>query len=418
MSQFIWKTTLAIFACYFLLPTTSLSSTCLNLDGIDNNCFYVEGLCIPWDSVVAIDCIKFPAYNEYVLDEVLLFSNTFSDDEINHILHKYNLGLERVDKIESINKVMLYTKTKGIDARIKVAEIRRRDPQYEVQTNNYYQIDNAEPAEQLSFRSVQLDDYPFGMTGVSRLRAETEGQNIKICMIDTPIDISHSILLPDYIEMRNNVVGSVADYQMRHGTAVASILVGQSHKVGVAPKAKLYALGSFASNPNGLARSTTHLIIDNLEYCIKNKADIINLSFAGPPDPIVERVIKGLLNRGILVVAAAGNHGANAPPAYPAAIPGVIAVTAVDAFRNLFSEANRGHYIDYAAPGVDILAAAPDNRFSKYTGTSMATAHVSGLLALLLSQFGPLDHKRLSSTTIDLGEKGRDPLYGYGLINP
>ena len=124
------------------------------------------------------------------------------------------------------------------------------------------------------------------------------------------------------------------------------------------------------------------------------------------------------VSRGIVVVASAGNNGPNAQPAYPAAIPGVIAVTAVDSQEGLFGQANRGDYIDLAAPGVGILTTAPRGAFQLSSGTSLATAHVSGVVALLLSAnrhaFNP---DILNRTALDLGKPGRDVDFGFGLIN-
>lgn len=417
MCQSIFKGILAFVLSTLLLSTPPVfAEPCANLEGVDKDCFYVDGLCANWDSLVAFECVKFPLYNDYVPDEVLLLSKTFREDEITKLLHKYELTMERIDTLKTIQRTMIQAKTKGVDARVKVGQIRRNETEIDVQTNNYYRIDNI---EQPSFRSLPINEYPLGMTGVLRLRSETGGQNTKICMIDTPIDIGHPTLFPDYIEMSNDI-GSVPLRSMRHGTAIASILVGQHDRIGIAPRARLYAMGSFADDPKGLAqRSTTHLIVRNLERCIDYGVDIINLSFAGPSDRTLEKVVQSTLKHGIFIIASAGNEGADAPPAYPAAIPGVIAVTAVDAYRKLFIEANRGHYIDYAAPGVGILAAAPKGRFdNNYTGTSMATAHVSGIFALLLSRFGSIDRNRLAQTAIDLGSPGKDPLYGYGLINP
>ena len=110
------------------------------------------------------------------------------------------------------------------------------------------------------------------------------------------------------------------------------------------------------------------------------------MSFAGPRDPSMERALQAAHDKGIVLVAAAGNAGPKSPPLYPGADPNVIAVTATDVNDKLFSGANRGRYIAVAAPGVDILVPAPDGTYQLTTGTSVASAEVSGIAALLLER--------------------------------
>jgi subtilisin family serine protease len=123
----------------------------------------------------------------------------------------------------------------------------------------------------------------------------------------------------------------------------------------------------------------------------------------------------------VVLIAAAGNNGPSAPPAYPASYPEVIAVTATDANDGLFAQANRGPYVAVAAPGVDILVAAPGARYDMTTGTSVAAAHVSGLAALLLEQQPNLTPDALTAVLVrsarDLGVAGRDVHYGAGLVS-
>ena len=146
------------------------------------------------------------------------------------------------------------------------------------------------------------------------------------------------------------------------------------------------------------------------------------MSFAGPRDPSLERALKTAHDKGIVLVAAAGNAGPKSPPLYPAADPNVIAVTATDDHDRLFRGANQGPQVSVAAPGVDILAAAPDESYQMSTGTSIATAHVSGVVAMMIEldpTLKPDDvRKILESTATDLGPKGKDNQFGWGLVNP
>jgi subtilisin family serine protease len=134
---------------------------------------------------------------------------------------------------------------------------------------------------------------------------------------------------------------------------------------------------------------------------------------------LLEHAIKQLALQNQVMVAAAGNDGANAEPAYPAAWPGVIAVTAVDGRLNVYREANRGDYVELAAPGVDIWAARAGAGGAYYRGTSFAAPYVTAAMAAgqrrgNSSRSG--DRQRLRQQARDLGEPGKDPVFGFGLL--
>jgi subtilisin family serine protease len=120
----------------------------------------------------------------------------------------------------------------------------------------------------------------------------------------------------------------------------------------------------------------------------------------------------------MILVAAAGNAGPKSPPLYPAADPNVIAVTAIDADDNAFAMANHGSYITVAAPGVDVLVPAPGGSYEFTSGTSVATAEISGLVALMLERDPSADlddiRQALVSSARDLGPKGPDSTFGAG----
>jgi len=155
-----------------------------------------------------------------------------------------------------------------------------------------------------------------------------------------------------------------------------------------------------------------------LDYAAAHGAQIVNMSFAGPKDALIERGIAALAAKGIVMVAAAGNAGPKSPPLYPGANPNVIAVSATDAQDKLFAASNRGGYIAVAAPGVDIFLPAPDEKYQMTSGTSFSAAYVSGLVALMLERNPALKPGEvraiLMKTARDLGAPGRDDLFGAG----
>jgi subtilisin family serine protease len=160
------------------------------------------------------------------------------------------------------------------------------------------------------------------------------------------------------------------------------------------------------------------VVLKGLDYAVTHGAQIVNMSFAGPKDGLIERGIAAAAAKGIVMVAAAGNAGPKSPPLYPAANGNVIAVSATDAQDKLFAASNRGSHIAVSAPGVDIFLPAPDEKYQMTSGTSFSAAYVSGLAALMLERnpaLKPDDLREiLVRTARDLGAPGRDDLFGAG----
>jgi subtilisin family serine protease len=153
---------------------------------------------------------------------------------------------------------------------------------------------------------------------------------------------------------------------------------------------------------------SSYQILRGVDWAHSKNAAIFNMSFAGPADPLLSQLMAEATAKGAIFVAAAGNGGGKSPPLYPAADKNVIAVTAVDAKRKLYKRANRGNYVDIAAPGVDVIALAPGNATAFSTGTSIAAAHVSGVLALAIERKGKVTMMEalglLEKTAASLGQ--------------
>jgi subtilisin family serine protease len=143
------------------------------------------------------------------------------------------------------------------------------------------------------------------------------------------------------------------------------------------------------------------------------------MSLSGPPDTLIQKAVAKLASKGIFLVAAAGNDGPhNAGASYPAAYEDVIAVTAVNKNLQNYRYANRGSYVDIAAPGVAIWTALPGAQQGYHSGTSFATPYVTATLAAIYSQIGGQNSKSVLDRLQfrDLGEAGNDPVYGRGLL--
>ena len=241
------------------------------------------------------------------------------------------------------------------------------------------------------------------------------GLNVLIAVIDSGIDVKQPELA-NAIAESFDALGSKEGPQV-HGTGVAGAIVAHARLMGSAPAAKILAIRAFGTTPKG-AESSTFVVLKALDYAAAHGAQIVNMSFAGPKDALIERGIAAAAARGIVMVAASGNAGPKSPPLYPGANPNVIAVSATDAQDRLFAASNRGGYVAVAAPGVDIFLPAPDDKYQMTSGTSFSAAYVSGLVALMLERNPALkpDEVRaiLMKTARDLGAPGRDDLFGAG----
>jgi subtilisin family serine protease len=181
---------------------------------------------------------------------------------------------------------------------------------------------------------------------------------------------------------------------------------------------KLLSIQAFGTTRS---EGTSFNILKGLEWAVKQNADIINMSFAGPADPALQVLLAAARQKGVVLIAAAGNAGPRSRPLYPAADPNVIAVTATDPDDRLFDRANRGTHIAVAAPGVNVLVATPDGGYELTSGTSVAAAEVSGVVALMLERNRTLDpgevRRLLTATARDLGPVGPDDQFGAGLVD-
>lgn len=211
------------------------------------------------------------------------------------------------------------------------------------------------------------------------------GRGIRLAILDTGIDGKHPEIAGS-VSASFDSLNEGASQAEAHGTAITGIITARKSLQGVAPEAGILSVRAFASDGSGAAQSTSTALVKGIDWAFANKARLFNLSFAGPDDPLLGRVIAEAIAEGAIFVAASGNAGPDAEPAYPAAYDGVIAVTATDDGDDLFAMAQRGDHVSVAAPGVDILAPAPGGGYDVSSGTSLATAHVTGVIALMLEQ--------------------------------
>jgi subtilisin family serine protease len=216
-------------------------------------------------------------------------------------------------------------------------------------------------------------------SGITRAHRWSTGRGVRIAVIDTGIDVKHPDLQGQTIDARNFISGG-AGAADRHGTAVAGVIASvagnQRGIVGVAPGARLLALQACAQrNADGRGRCTSFSLARALDYAIIAGSDVLNLSLGGPHDTLLERLLVKAIERDIVVVAALGDDQAKV--LFPATLQGVIAVGSA----RTPAEAGR-----ITAPGLDILTLVPPDGYDFLSGSSIAAAHVSGIVALLLER--------------------------------
>ena len=285
---------------------------------------------------------------------------------------------------------------------------------------NYYYSPRAGARKSSDYTSASELQYALAKLDIGRARSIATGNGVRVAIIDAEIDGTHPDLAGALAETFNAATGRRA-IDSDHGTAIAGIISARGTLYGVAPNARLLGVNALTPVGDRQSAATTTTLMRGLDWAIRKNAEIINLSLTGPEDQLLKQGIALTTDKGTIIVAAAGNKGPEAPPAYPAAYAQVIAVTATDVKDTLYTDANRGGFIDIAAPGVDVLTPSLDHGHLLQTGTSFAAAHITGIIALMLEHNPALDlheiRQFLRNTAMDLGPAGYDDQFGAGNAN-
>ena len=273
--------------------------------------------------------------------------------------------------------------------------------------------------------------------GVSRIGANAawavnnKGAGVKVAILDTGIDKNHLDLAANIKGGVNFVSSNPAkpadpnkwDDDNGHGTHVAGIVAAQDNAigtVGVAPEAQLYAVKVLNRNGSGYVSG----IIAGLDWAVENGMQVVNMSLGTNTDmQALHNAVDAASAAGVLLVAAAGNDGDGDPTTnnvdYPAKYSSVIAVGATASDDSVPAWSSDGAEVEVSAPGAGVLSTWNDGYYKSISGTSMASPHAAGTLALMLASGAlPADARALLQTTAeDLGAPGLDVFYGYGLAD-
>ncbi|WP_236406380.1 S8 family peptidase [Microaerobacter geothermalis] len=264
--------------------------------------------------------------------------------------------------------------------------------------------------DNIQFSTHQRDFIPWGIRriGAPNVWGISQGNRVKVAVIDTGIDANHPDL-KDRVKESVSFVSGSGD-QNGHGTHVAGTIGASLNHLGIAgaaPEVELYAVKSFQSDGSAFLSD----ILEGIEWSIQHNMQVMNMSF-GTPDPsnILEFGVAEARNAGIILVASAGNSGGDAE--YPAKYPGVIGIGATTKSNQIASFSSRGEGVNFYAPGVSILSTWLDGTYRNLSGTSMSCAHVTGAVALLKGY----NSSYTLSQILNLLEKGSSPLKGGGFL--
>ncbi|HTS30294.1 MAG TPA: S8 family peptidase [Bryobacteraceae bacterium] len=276
--------------------------------------------------------------------------------------------------------------------------------------------------------SVLAETVPIGITQVKAPPAwdASRGKAINVAILDTGIDATHPDLAANVKGAVSFVPGETPADGNGHGTHCAGTIAAPINGigvVGVAPAASIYAVKILSNSGSG----QWSWLIAGITWCMQNNMKILSMSLGGSSAPAaLETICNAAFDKGLLLVAAAGNAGAPVPPAtssvtYPGKYKKVIAVSAIDNANVIASFSSRGPEVELCAPGVNVLSCAPGGGYATKSGTSMACPHVSGGAAVVWGAHRFATNVQifdlLTATADNLGVPGWDPLYGYGRLD-
>ncbi|ARP72903.1 serine protease [Streptomyces pluripotens] len=286
----------------------------------------------------------------------------------------------------------------------------------------------AVPASGLDIRG---SEWPLnrGHLAADRIWPTSRGKGVTVAVVDTGVQANHPDLvgrvLPGADFTGDTADGRTDTATVSHGTAIAGIIAGTgaSHDgrgmTGLAPQARILPV---RVSEQGVVAS--QLLADGITYAADHQAKVINVSIGSSIDyPAVRAAVAHAQARGALVVASAGNDGTSGNPIqYPAALPGVVAVSGVDSKGGFWPHSEHGPDIALAAPAVGIYSTNDQGEYVKADGTSYAAAYVSATAALLWARRPELTAGQVVSLLINTAQRrtseARDQRYGYGIVDP
>lgn len=365
--------------------------------------------------------------NDTASRKIVIFQAGVTDTAKDNIIGK--AGGAKLKDLDLVRGKAVWLSNKAAEKLAKQPGVLRVEDDIVVQALENFNSEKVTGKAKTPFQPSQVLPWGIDKIDAEKVWASSTADLINVGIIDTGISNNHPDLLA-------NVKGGINTIQPRkswnddngHGSHVAGIVGALNNSVGVVgagPAINLYAIKVLNSSGSGFVSD----IIEGLQWAINNNMQVVNLSLgASTGNQSFHDAIIATKNAGIVVVAAAGNSGGSV--IYPAAYPEAIAVSAIDISNTIASWSSRGPEVDLAAPGVSIYSSYKGTAYATLSGTSMASPHVAGAAALVLSMpVGSSDtnnngnwdpdevQTKLQATAVDLGDVGFDNLYGAGLVN-
>lgn len=253
---------------------------------------------------------------------------------------------------------------------------------------------------------------------IAQAHTMTRGSGIKVAVVDTGVDANHPDLRGSVHQGNDLIAASDGRVDSNgHGTAMSGLIASHGRVTGVAPAAIILPV-----RVSTAVEAIGDKVARGIKWASDNSVDVISISSSVSVDDLLLRQeVRAAINRNIVVVAAVGNRPNDTRVGYPAAIAGVVAVAGVDRNGNRSAVSVAGPEVVIAAPSDNISSTDKGGGYREGTGTSDATAIVAGAVALIRAKYPDLKAtevvRRLTATAIDKGAPGRDPEYGYGVLN-
>ena len=333
--------------------------------------------------------------------QVVVYSNKISEKQL----------LQKLSSIKTIKKV------KKPDT---ISVVKPTD-KIEIKSSSYYYNRN-------SVTNYRAYEYDLVRTEASKAWPMVKQQKqVKVAVVDTGVDYNHPALkgkidLADAYNFVANNTDAMDD--QGHGTHVSGIIATNAKDnyglMGITGQLDVQIMPVKVLDSDGSGDSD--IIAQGITYAVDKGADIINMSFGGEGmSTEINNAIKYAVQKGVLVVAAAGNSATDSATFTPASLENVVTVSALSINDRRSSYSNYGDSVELAAPGDMILSAYPNGRYAFMSGTSMATPVVVGVAAIIKAQNPTLTasqiEKILEQSAVDLGVKGKDKYYGYGKVD-
>lgn len=341
--------------------------------------------------------------------EIVIVTTTLEEAMgVAQFVQQYDIRIKRRSNFQNLQIVTtILTIPENYSIHNLVTQLREHFPQFSVDLNHRYQLLNSGQTG-----ADRAKYWAYDRLGWSNQQRRCKPK-LALGIIDTGIAPT-ALIKQDNIKHKSLLSNGVKAATMDHATAIVSFILGAPEKKipGLLPKARIFSASIFRQRTENEIDTTTELIIKALNWMLEQKADVINLSLGGPHNYILEQAIHRTLEQGVIIVSAAGIDS-QGKSLYPAAQEGVIAVTAIDANLQPHSSKTVGDFIDFSAPGVDLWLLNQNGEGRFLSGSSFAAPVIAASYLLLNKTPNQID--LLKNTVRDLGEPGKDDLYGWGL---